>query len=699
MHHPSMTNILHRPGGGGRMCGNLLPRFVLVRRSEVQNSKRRSPVIASSVVAVLILLSFSMIESTFALSDNQGVYEMMSFDSTYNFPGIVMTVWADDDIDIHKIDNTIATATKTFDRTCSDRPRVSMPVKDTTAPVFTIQPSNITHNTTPTYVEYVAPSATDDTDTQVDVSCTPPVMTPFGTTIHHEIMCIATDDANNTAMISFWIVVTDADITEPVVIAPASITVGATGMLTTITLGTATATDDTDDNLTITNNATSNEFEPGVHTILWTSTDSSGNTGTATQTITIVDDTDPQIVFTGGSNVSVLLNGDAYTYSGVVCTDNTIDGQFDVTSRTGDEVDTSKLGVYDVIYTCTDNSGNSVSATQTVTVVPTIVVDATPPVVTAPADTRIEATGEYTKVISGANGTTIGTAIGIGIGTAIDSVDGTLDPTLVAPSDGLQVDTHTVTWSATDSSGNTGTATQTLTIRDTTPPVITAPDITKEATGLLTTIDIGTATATDLVAGVLNPTHDQSSNDFGVGTHTVTWSATDSSGNTGTATQTVIVEDTTPPVVTAPGAITIEATGLLTTIDIGTATATDLVAGVLNPTHDQSSNDFGVGTHTVTWSATDSFDNTGTATQTVIVEDTTKPVITLNGDEEIHLKAGDDFNDPGAICSDIVDGDSDITGSGNVNTNIVGIHTLVYSCTDNAGNVADEVYRFVNVSA
>ena len=42
----------------------------------------------------------------------------------------------------------------------------------------------------------------------------------------------------------------------------------------------------------------------------------------------------------------------------------------------------------------------------------------------------------------------------------------------------------TVTWTARDAAGNVGSATQTVTIEDTTAPVITGPDnVTKEATG------------------------------------------------------------------------------------------------------------------------------------------------------------------------------------------------------------------------
>ena len=75
---------------------------------------------------------------------------------------------------------------------------------------------------------------------------------------------------------------------------------------------------------------------------------------------------------------------------------------------------------------------------------------------------------------------------------------------------------------------------------DTTPPVVTPPpDKKADATGPLTSVDIGTATATDDV-GVISISSDAPSG-FPVGVTTVTWTATDAAGNEGTATQRVTV--------------------------------------------------------------------------------------------------------------------------------------------------------------
>jgi len=78
-------------------------------------------------------------------------------------------------------------------------------------------------------------------------------------------------------------------------------------------------------------------------------------------------------------------------------------------------------------------------------------------------------------------------------------------------------------------------------------------------------------------------------------------------------------------------------------------------------------------------------------------EDTTPPVITLNGDARIILNINDPFRDEGASAYDDMDGIVEVTTSGTVDVNTVGIYTLTYSAIDTAGNSADEVVRTVVV--
>lgn len=81
---------------------------------------------------------------------------------------------------------------------------------------------------------------------------------------------------------------------------------------------------------------------------------------------------------------------------------------------------------------------------------------------------------------------------------------------------------------------------------DTEPPIVTAPDdVMALATGELTPVDLGEATATDAQDGDLEATPDNQG-PFPVGETVVTWSAMDTAGNTGTDNQLVTVIEPYP---------------------------------------------------------------------------------------------------------------------------------------------------------
>jgi len=153
-------------------------------------------------------------------------------------------------------------------------------------------------------------------------------------------------------------------------------------------------------------------------------------------------------------------------------------------------------------------------------------------------------------------------------------------------------------------------------------PVVTpAANITIEASGVLTAVNLGAPTVVDnidpnplLVAAPISP--------YPAGATIVTWSATDAAGNIGTATQTVTVTDTTPPVVAAPAPQTFSTLSATMAADIAahlaTVTATDLLGVVLPITNDAPLL-FPVGNTTVTFTALDAAGNIGTATTVITV--------------------------------------------------------------------------------
>ena len=106
-------------------------------------------------------------------------------------------------------------------------------------------------------------------------------------------------------------------------------------------------------------------------------------------------------------------------------------------------------------------------------------------------------------------------------------------------------------------------------------------------------------------------------------THTIELVATDTRGATSGATTTFVVQDTTPPVLTVPPAITFRSCDFPY---IGQATATDICSGQVAITND-SPGIFPVGTTTVTWTAEDAFGNIATATQKVTVTQASDPSV------------------------------------------------------------------------
>ena len=172
---------------------------------------------------------------------------------------------------------------------------------------------------------------------------------------------------------------------------------------------------------------------------------------------------------------------------------------------------------------------------------------------------------------------------------------------------------------------------------DTTPPVITVPGtITKEATGENGTEVYFKIEATDNVKVTQGPTCDHESGSvFPIGETIVTCTAGDAAGNMDEKLFIIVIlppPDTTPPVITVPGTITKEATGENGAVVEFKVTATDNVGITQGPTCDHESGSmFPIDTTKITCVALDSSDNSGEESFTVIVQDTTPPVITVPG--------------------------------------------------------------------
>ena len=105
-----------------------------------------------------------------------------------------------------------------------------------------------------------------------------------------------------------------------------------------------------------------------------------------------------------------------------------------------------------------------------------------------------------------------------------------------------------ITWTYDDGNGNTTPQTQVVIIEDTIPPVPDEdelPVVEGQCSATITTIPTATDNCDGTVIGATTDPLTYTEQ----GTHIVTWTFEDENGNTTTQTQSVIVQDTEPPVI------------------------------------------------------------------------------------------------------------------------------------------------------
>lgn len=412
-------------------------------------------------------------------------------------------------------------------------------------------------------------------------------------------------------------------VAPPQVTPPPDIVTQFTGYGVPVSIGVATAVDSS--SLTLTLSAVDEfgrtlsppdynlvNYYLGDNIVTWTATDSQGYTGTAVQHIKFISTTPPSIV--PPPDITVQSSSPVFVDIGNATVSDPLGA-----SVTNDAPARFPVGVNKVTWTAIDNAGNVARAVQTVTVVnpntnqPPIANAGTDQTVNENTTVTLNGTGSSDPDGSIASYQWTQTA---GPVVTLTNAD-TATATFTAPA--VTADTNLMfSLVVTDNQGATASASVTITVKvvDTVPPVVTPPpDLSVEATAILTPVDLGTASAYDAVDGPLTATPDQTG-PFALGTFTITWTATDAAGNKGTATQQLIVQDTTPPVITAPDDITVSSAVPLA-IDLGTATASDIFTPI-TITNDAPAQ-FPIGTTTVTWTATDPNGNSATDTQQVTV--------------------------------------------------------------------------------
>ncbi len=519
--------------------------------------------------------------------------------------------------------------------------------------------------------------------------------------------------------------VTVIDSPSPTISCPANQTVAAPSGQpeATVSVGTPTATGS---NVVIGSSRTderpvTDPYPIGTTTITWSATDEFGRQATCVQTIVVTSADLPTISCPSNKSFNA-TNGCSYTATAAeIGTPTTTGPNVTVTSERSDGLtlsDPFPAGQTAITWTAANAVGRA-SCTQIITVIGT---DTTPPTLTTPANI-VTSTGQCSVLLdeeqfvaTGQDSGQCGSSVTItrtGIPRVACPVPG--DPNRTCESFVFPTGTTVVTYTATDSSGNSTSGTQTVRVNENpnTPPTITAPVDVTVNTGpgatscgaFISDATLGTATASDNCAGVVvTRTGVPAGNNFPVGNTIVTYRATDRVGNFTEDTQTVTVIDNTPPVVTPPAAVTlytqdfggascgVTVSNLNGTLGTGSATDNCPGVGAVSRSGVPSGNFFPVGNTTLTYSATDAHGNTASATQVVTVIDNTPPAISCPANIVVEptcpLGAIVNYATPTATDNCAVQSVNRTAGPASGSVFPIGTTTVTHTTTDIYGNTA-----------
>ena len=366
----------------------------------------------------------------------------------------------------------------------------------------------------------------------------------------------------------------------------------------------------------------------------FTITDVNGATAIATQKITVTDNQAPVITTNGNKNVNNDVNvcGATVTVS-ASATDNCTVGT--VTGVRSDALALNAVypvGITTIKWNVTDVNGNAAAEViQTV-----VVTDNQKPVITTNGDKSV-----YNDVnVCGATVTVSASATdncSVGTVTGVRSDALTLNAT-------YPVGTTTIKWNVTDVNGNAAAEViQTVVVTDNQKPVITTngnKNVNNDVNvcGAAVTVSAG-ATDNCTVGTVTGVRSDGLALTavYPVGTTTIKWNVSDINSNLAAeVTQTVVVKDNQPPVITTNGDKSVNndvsVCGASVTVSAG---ATDNCT-VGTPTGVRSDGlaltaVYPVGTTTIKWNVSDINSNPAAeVTQTVVVTDNQKPTVFTN---------------------------------------------------------------------
>ncbi|HMX40178.1 MAG TPA: HYR domain-containing protein, partial [Saprospiraceae bacterium] len=434
-------------------------------------------------------------------------------------------------------------------------------------------------------------------------------------------------------------------------------------------------------------------FPIGMTVVEWKTTDHVGLTKTCSFKVTVNDVQPPTIT----CPPNIVKNTDAGRCDAVVTYTTPTVGD-NCTGASGALVPPSlpsgsvfPKGVNTVVWEATDGAGLTKRCTFTVTVN-----DNQLPTITCPANlsksTMLDSCVAY---------------VTYGIPTATDNCSSPA-PTVTrvsGPASGGRFlkGTTTVIWRATDGAGLSRTCSFMVMVNDTQVPTAKCPaPVTRYSTSTSCSVPVTYAvTLLDNCPGgtVSRVSGLASGSSFPVGVSPVVWKATDASGNTSTCSFSVTVLDTIKPAISCPA-------NIVTGTDPGqccametytTPTASDNCSGVTVALHSglASGSAFPPGVSTVVWRGTDASGNTRTCSFTVTVNDTQPPMVMCPGNRTVN-GAGNPCTYPSASLpsATVMENCPNYTLTHNAPAQLgVGVHAIVWTATDAAGNPAQCTYQ------
>lgn len=371
------------------------------------------------------------------------------------------------------------------------------------------------------------------------------------------------------------------------------------------------------------------------------------------------------------SGVSRVLIHTTYTDPGATALDEFYDGNLTSKIATENKVNTSKEGIYQVIYTVSDSAGNTTRKVRNITVY-------------QPVPTIGLVGGSHIRVRYGSEYQEPGY-------TASDEIDGDLTNKVEVSG---SVDTskegiYEITYQVTNSEGKKTIKVRTVEVYIPVPVITIKGENPTRIKVKSSYTDFG-ATASDELDGDLTSriTTTSNINTNLDGTYQVVYSVTNNLGKTSTATRTIIVYANEPMITLKGENPTILYKG--GNYEEAGYTANDEADGdISNKVKVSGSvNTNKAGTYKLTYEVENNYGKKGKTIRTVIVRASEMKLI-LKGESTVTLLKGTQYVEAGYTATDEIDGDitsSVVIDLGGLNINKAGTYAVTYTATNRAND-------------